>query len=136
MTDEAPLVKRLSVQADAIGTAGNDGQSVIGEAPFDGTVTRAVYIPAAAITGAATNYRTISVTNRAQDGTGTTVVATLAFSSSGVTAAKDDARTVPLSTTAAHLVVAAGDVLTFDSVHTASGLADPGGTVEIEITRS
>lgn len=135
MSSDAPLVKRLNTQADAISTITADGQSVIGEAPFAGTVTRVVYIPAAAITGVATNNRSVTVTNRLQDGSGTAVVATLGFAS-GVNAVKDDAKTVPLSGTAANLVVAQGDVLTFDSAHVGTGIADPGGVVEVEITRS
>lgn len=134
MTFEAPTVKRLVIQCDAV-AAGSDGQFVLGESPFAGTVTRAVYITAAAITGANTNTRTVTVTNRISDGSGTTAVAALPLVS-GTNTVKDVATAIPLSGTAANLVVAKGDVLTVDSVHAASGLADPGGSVEVEITRS
>lgn len=135
MTFEAPVVKRLTIQVDAV-AAGSDGQFVLGEAPFAGTVTRAVYITAAAITGANTNTRTVTVTNRGHvDGSGTTAVAALPLVS-GTNTVKDEPATIPLSGTAANLVVAQGDVLTVDSVHAASGLADPGGSVEVEISRT
>lgn len=134
MPDTAPFVKTLETQTDAVAT-GATGQSVIGEAPFAGTVTRAAYVPAAAITGAATNNRVSAVKNRTGAGAGTTVVATLTFAS-GTNATADDAKELTLSATAADLVVAAGDVLTYDSSINGSGLADPGGKVIVEITRS
>jgi hypothetical protein len=134
MTDQAPLVQTLKSQADAV-AAGADATTELGEAQFAGTVTRVAYIPSAAITGADTNTRTINIINKGQDGTGTTNVATLALTN-GVNAAASDAKALTLSGTAANLVVAQGDVLAFTSVHTASGLADPGGQVVVEITRS
>lgn len=134
MTDQAPLVQTLKSQADAATLTG-DPSTVLGEAQFAGTVSRSAYVPSAAITGANTNSRTLTLTNRGQDGTGTTVVATLALTS-GVNAAADDAKALTLSGTAANLVVAAGDVLTFDSVHVGTGITDPGGQVIVEITRS
>jgi hypothetical protein len=54
----------------------------------------------------------------------------------GVNATGDDAKTIPLSGTAANLTVAAGDVLTFESTHVGTGIAEPGGTAIVEITRS
>lgn len=134
MSFEAPVVKRLVVQLDAV-AAGSDGQSVLGEAPFAGTVTRAVYVTSAAITGANTNTRTIQVTNKTAAGTGTTAVAALPLVS-GTNTVKDVATAIPLSGTPANLVVVQGDVLVVDSTHAASGLADPGGTVEVEISRT
>ncbi len=133
MPDQTPLVQTLRVQVDAV-TAAASGQLVLGEAPFAGTVTRAAYIPSAAITGAATNNRTVSVTDRGPAGTGSTVVATLNFAA-GTNAAADAAKAVPLAATPA-TIVAQGDVLTFDSVPAGTGIADPGGTAIVEITRS
>lgn len=134
MSDQAPLVQTLKSQADAA-AATADPSTVLGEAQFDGTVTRCVYIPSASITGANTNSRTLTLQNRGQAGAGTTAVATLALTS-GVNATADDAKALTLSGTAANLVVVAGDVLSFESVHTGTGLADPGGQVVVEITRS
>ena len=50
---------------------------------------------------------------------------------------RQEATRVTLSTTPANLVVAAGDVITVQSLHVGStGLADPGGTVLIALSRS
>lgn len=133
---QTPLVRTLRTQVDAA-TATADTRSEIAEAPFDGTITRVDYVASAAVTGAASPAsRSITVTNRKQDGTGTTVVATLALLS-GVNLVANDAKAVTLTATAADLVVAAGDVLTFDSAHVGgTGLADPGGVVEVDISRN
>lgn len=132
---EAPLVQTLRQQVDA-SAATADGKTVVGEAPFAGTVTRVEYVASGAVTGAASPAsRTLAVVNKAQDGTGTTAVATLALVS-GVDLAAADAKPVTLSSTAADLTVADGDVLEFTSTHVgATGLADPGGVVEIDIAR-
>lgn len=134
MPDTSPLVFTLRVQVDAAGAA-VDTQSVFGEAPFAGTVSRCAYVAGAAVTGANTNTRTLTVTNRGQAGAGSTAVASYALTS-GNNLVADDAKELTLSGTPANLVVAQGDVLTFDSVHAASGLADPGGVAIVEITRS
>jgi hypothetical protein len=134
MPETTPLVRKIESQADAAG-AGADATTEVGTAPFDGTVTSVTYIPVSTITGANTNSRTFTVTNQGQAGSGTTNVATLAMVS-GVNATGDDEKAITLSGTAANLVVASGDVLTFESTHVGTGIADPGGHVIIEITRS
>jgi hypothetical protein len=130
-----PLVRKLNVPAIAVGTAGNDDVTVIGPVPFNGVVTAVSYIPKAAITGAATNNRTVSVVNKKQDGSGTTAVATLTFGN-GTNAAAFDEKAIPLSGTAANLAVAAGDVLAFASTHNGTGIADPGGQLVVTLSRS
>lgn len=134
MPDTSPLVHTLRVQADASGAA-VDSVFEAGEAPFAGTVTRVAYVASAAVTGANTNTRTLQATNRGQAGAGTTSVASYALTS-GNNLVAGDAKEFTLSGTPANLVVVAGDVLSFDSTHAASGLADPGGVAIIEITRS
>lgn len=109
-----------------------DDAFVIGAVDRAGTVTEVTYVPEADITGAATNNRTLSVINKGSDGDGTTVVATLTFAS-GVNATDFDAKTITLHATAANLVVAAGDVLAFSSVHANTGIADPGGLATVKI---
>jgi hypothetical protein len=133
MTDQAPLNKSLTGDIDALGATA-DGTTPLGAAPFAGTVASVIYIPSVAITGANTNTRTLNLINKKQDGTGSTVVATLALAS-GVNPAAFDETPLTLSGTAANLVVAEGDVLAFQSVHASSGLADPGGEVRVKITR-
>lgn len=135
MPDTAPLVRKLEATVPALGAA-VAGDQVIGEAPFAGTVTSVTFTPEADITGQATNFRTLRVINKGPDGNGSTVVASLAFSSGAVTATDFDEKSIDLSGTAANLVVAEGDILAWDETVTGSGLASPGGKVQVEITRS
>lgn len=130
---ETPRVEAKFAEVVAA-TATVDTNTVVTEAPFAGSVSRVGYITVTAITGANTNTRTVTVTNRGS-GAGSTNVATLAFTS-GVNTVADTEKAVTLNSTAANLVCAAGDVITFESTHAASGLADPGGTVVVEFTRS
>lgn len=133
MGDQAPLVQKFEAELPASAT-GVTSSAVI-RAPFDGTVTGVTYSPVSTITGAATNNRTISVVNRGQAGAGSTVVATLTFNS-GVNATGFDETTITLSGTAANLVVASGDILEVRSAFNGTGIADPGGTAFVEISRS
>jgi hypothetical protein len=133
--EASPQVRTEQARVAAVGTAGNDLTSVIGEAPFAGTVTAVSYVPDTAITGANTNSRTISLVNKGQDGTGSTTVASLALTS-GVNIAAADEGTVTLSGTAANRVVASGDVLAFVSTHVGSGIVDPGGLARVQISRT
>lgn len=135
MTDQAPLTQEFEQAVDAV-AANADLTTVVAEVDVAGTVTAVKYIPKADITGANTDSRTVSLVNKGADGNGTTVVATLAMVS-GVNSADFDEKTITLSATAADLVVADGDVLAWTSVHVGStGLADPGGTVKVTVSRS
>ena len=100
----------------------------------DGVVTAVSYVPAATITGAATNNRTVNLVNKGAAGAGTTVIATLNFAS-GVNATADIAKVITLSGTAANKAVVAGDVLQWQSVHVGTGIADPGGLAVVQISR-
>lgn len=113
-------------------TAGSDLSTEILVAPQDGVVSSVTYTPVAAITGAATNNRTVSLVNTGQAGTGSTAVATLAFGA-GTNAAASDETTVPLSGTPANLNITAGDVLQWQSTHVGTGIADPGGLVTVNV---
>lgn len=132
--DSAPLVKKLESNIPATAT-GVDYDETLGEAPFAGTVTSATYTPEADITGANTNSRTLTIVNKGSDGNGTTVVATLALTS-GVNATDFDEKALTLSVVANATTVAEGDVLAFVSTHVGTGLADPGGLAQVEITRA
>lgn len=134
MADSAPLVRVIEADVPAVSTAGNDDDTVLGVAPFNCTVTSVVYVPEAAITGAATNHRTVSLVNKGQAGAGTTSVASLTFDN-GVNATAYDERTITLSGTAANLDLAAGDTLQWRSIHVATGITDPGGLVRVTVTR-
>lgn len=131
----APLVRVIEEGVPAVSTAGNSDDTLLGQAPFAGTVTSVLYVPEAAITGAATNHRSVSLVNKGQAGTGTTVVATLAFDN-GVNATANNEVTVPLSGTAANLVIAEGDTLQWRSLAVGTGIADPGGVARVTLSRS
>ncbi len=103
-------------------------------APYAGTVSRVAYAADADITGAATNNRTLSLVNKGQDGNGAVTVATLTFAS-GTNASDFDERDITLSGTPANLTVAEGDILAWVSTANGTGIADPGGTAIVEITR-
>lgn len=135
MADAAPLVRKLQSSTEALGATA-DGTVVIGEAPFAGTVTGVTYTPESDITGAASPAsRTFSLVNKGADGNGTTVVATLAMVS-GVNASDFDEKAITLSVVADATDVAEGDVLAWTSTHVGgTGLADPGGLVEVEVSR-
>lgn len=134
MPDSAPLVNTAKVTIPALGAAVN-GDQAISEAPFAGTVTAASFTPEAAITGDNTNTRTLTIVNKGAAGAGTTVVATLAFTT-GVNGVAFDERQFVLSAVAGATTVAEGDILQVNEVIAASGLANPGGLVQVEITRS
>ena len=122
---------RATVPATA---AGSDADIVLGTVPVGGVVTSVTYAPVAAITGADTNTRKLTVTNRGDDGDGTTEVASLQFDE-GTDAADFVATAITLSGTAANLEVAAGDVLSLASDKVGTGIADPGGQVVVTVER-
>lgn len=132
--DLAPLVHTLRANTAAV-AAGSDLETKLGEAPFAGTITRVVYVPASTITGANTDSRTLQLFSRGTDGSGTDKLAELAMVS-GVNAAADDAKAITIITDDDDDEVAAGAVIEWKSLHVGStGLADPGGMVIVEITR-
>jgi YD repeat-containing protein len=106
----------------------------VGEVNAAGRVSSVSYTPEAAITGAASPAsRTFSLVNKGQAGVGTTTVASLAMVSA-VNGVAFDELAITLSSTAADLVVAAGDILVWLSTAVGgTGLVDPGGMVEVEI---
>lgn len=87
------------------------------------------WIPRTAVTHDGTNFGTLSVRNRTT-GAGTALPASRSYAATDSVAFV--AETCTLSATAADLLVAAGDVLTVQRLHTASGVVIPAGTVEID----
>lgn len=115
--------------------AAADGDCPLLIAPWAGSVVSVKYIPVATITGANTDSRTLRVINKGAAGSGTTVMASKAFTN-GVNGTAFTAVDITNSVTATDLDFAAGDVLDFNSLHVgATGLADPGGTVVITLSR-
>lgn len=130
----APLERVLETNVPPVATAGNDEDTIVAQAPFNCTVTLVEYVAEAAITGAATNNRSVSLLNKGQAGTGTATVASLGFDA-GVNAGADNEKTIPLSGTAANLDLAKGDTLLWRSLHVGTGIADPGGLVRVTVAR-
>jgi len=122
----------MRVNAPPITTVGNSGRIAIGRSPVAGTVRRVSFFATATITGAATNNRTLSCMNGGAAGSATTSVASLNFAS-GTNATAQLDTVITLSGTAANLVIAKGDALQWDSLAVGTGIADPGGTAEIDI---
>lgn len=130
-----PFKKKLTAVCIAV-VLGADLETIIGEAPFDGTIESVEWIPTTGgLTGAATNNRTLSVINKGQAGAGTVVPASLNFGA-GVSATAFDKKALTNSATAADLEVVKGDVLSFKSLHVGTGIADPGGQAIVTIVRS
>lgn len=135
MPDSAPLVRKLQATIPATAAAADYDQS-LGEAPFACTVTSVTYTPEANMTGADAESRTLTLVNKGVDGNGTTVVATLAFTN-GINGSDFDEKAFTLSAVAGATTVAEGAILAVVSTHVGTtGLADPGGLVQVELTRS
>lgn len=113
-------------------TAGTDISWNIDKAKFDGSLTAASYTPNAAITGDASNNRTFKIVNKGQDGSGTTVMASLTTTAN---LAADTEAAFELSEVEGALDFEAGDILEFNSDANASGVADPGGLVVVTLAR-
>lgn len=129
-----PLSRTFQVVVPAVG-AGSDETTTICEAPFDGTLESASYVADTALTGANTDSRTLQVINKGQSGSGTTVMASKAFTS-GVDAAAFDETALTLSGVTDATDVAEGDIIALKSLHVGgTGLADPGGTVFVTLSR-
>lgn len=130
----APRNEKIKLVVPAV-AAGSDGVVVLGKAPFAGVVTAITFIAAGLLTGADTNSRTVSVVNKGQNGAGATVIGSKAFIATKNAPAFDETE-ITLSVTAANRNVAEGDVLAYTSTRVGTGLADPGGFVEITIKRT
>lgn len=134
MSERAPYVTRLTADVPAVAQAATASTAIL-EAPFAGTVTAVSYTPVANITGDSTNSRTLTLVNKGTDGNGTTVVATLAYTT-GVNATDFNEDALTLSAVEGATTVAEGAILAWVSTHVASGLADPGGLVQIDFSRT
>jgi hypothetical protein len=94
-----------------------------------GVVSAAVFVPDAALTGQATNFRTWSLVNKGANGAGNTSMGAGFASTSGnnLVAEAETALVVTVGT------VAAGDRISVRSLHSGTGQADPGGVVRFRI---
>lgn len=98
-------------------------------APGNVEIQNIYCVPQAAVTGQATNYRTISAINAGTDGTGTTVLGSAYALSSGndLTALVKKALASNLTTQ-----VAVGTVIAFKNAKTGTGVATPAFLVTVE----
>ena len=131
---QAPKTDFLAGTAPAVAT-GVDGSHALFRAPYIGKIVSASFVADALLTGANTNTRKIAIVNKGQAGAGAVEVAAKQFNS-GVNAAAFDETALTLSATAADLVVAEGDLLAVVSTHIGTGLADPGGIIEVKFART
>jgi hypothetical protein len=129
----APYVQTLRGTVPPVAAASTADQT-IGEAPFAGTVAGASFTPEAAITGNTAASRTLTIVNKGQAGAGSTVIGTLAYTT-GVNGVAFDEQAFTLSAVAGATAIAEGDVLALVSTAVGSGLADPGGLIQIECSR-
>lgn len=94
-------------------------------------VTGARWVPAAAVTGDNTNNYAIALQNKGTAGAGTTAVTTTKTYATATDSVAHDAEDLTLSSTAANLLVAAGEVLVLVRTVTGTGLAMPDGQFEL-----
>lgn len=129
----APSVISREMPVPAVTIAATTSTPIL-EAPFAGAVSGVQFTPAAAITGANTNTRKVELINKGLAGAGTTVMATLQFDAA-VNGVAFDEKDITLSVVANALNVVAGDILAWVSTAVGTGLADPGGRVQVAFTR-
>lgn len=115
---------------------GSDALFISNPSRYAGIVSEVKYYPRGAIAATDTNTRRVRVYNRGTAGAGTKQVAEKTYNVAGGALSTKQGNTIPLTVTAADLVVAAGDVFEFASDHLGTGLADPGGVCIIKINRS
>jgi hypothetical protein len=103
-------------------------------APHDLKLAAAYAIFISALTGgSAANYIGFSIINKGTDGNGTTEMARLNFTSA-ITVDDDVPKAFTLSTTAANLLLSAGEAVAVYALPVASGLAYPIGNFSVHFT--
>jgi hypothetical protein len=107
--------------------------SPLGPAGRSFRVSAVEYLPAADVTGVATNSLTLQLVNGGPDGSLALIVAQLALVA-GVNATRRQAKPVTLTATNGAPVVLEDDQLRWESVKVGTGLTDPGGTVLVSET--
>lgn len=119
----------VTVPVTAMAGATTDNEQAAWVAPFNCKVTGVKWLPSAAVTANGTNFSALSVRNRGAAGSGTALPASRSYVATNSTAFV--AEDCTLSATAADLLVSAGDALTVQMIHTASGVIIPAGSVRI-----
>jgi len=119
----------LSARIPAMANATTDLEVNLDALPGAAKIIGVKWIPDAAVTANGTNYTTLSVRNRGAAGAGSVLPASRSYAATNSSAFV--AEDMTLSSTASDLVCAAGDVLTVQALHTASGVALPAGLVRV-----
>ena len=103
--------------------------------PFDARakVVACRVLPDAAHTGADTNNMKLGLVNKEKLGVGPVVVAPLKAYTSGVDLVAFKPDTIPVSTTAADVIIDEGEVLAFSKDEDGTGLASPDLVVEVDV---
>jgi hypothetical protein len=116
---------------------GSDSTEVVCWVPAEACTVKAVkLVDITGITGHTTNYATLTVYNRGSAGTGSTSVAARATSGTANTITAKSAWDVTVSTTAANLVLAAGDCITAALTEAGTGQDLAGASLTLHYTRA
>lgn len=94
-------------------------------------VTAVKWVPDAAVTGDNTNYFSLVIRNEGTDGSGTTALTSTKAYTTGVDSVAQVPESLTMSTTAADVLVDAGEVVSMVRAVAASGLAQPDGLCEV-----
>jgi hypothetical protein len=127
-----PLTRRYKATVPTVVTTAS-ALSLVDSVYEAETVSSVLYIPQAAVAGAAAG-RAFTLYNRSAPG-GTTPIASLTLIS-GTDLSDNVPKAIALSTTSANLLLTANNVLEWESVATGSGVVDPGGIVQVATGRT
>jgi hypothetical protein len=122
-------VHRVTIPAMA--NAATDDEFAVFVAPGNMKITGFNVVPAVAVVAAATNFTTLSVRNRGAAAAGTALPYSRSYVATNAAANVNDGANAVVSATAADVLVAAGDVITVQRVHSGTGIALPAMTVEV-----
>lgn len=123
---QGPNISR-TVPIAAAATAAT-AESVGVSVPHRAVLDSAYFIPASAMSGAASNNRKLDVVNKGAAGAGTAVAATITYTAS-VDAVAQAQNALTVSATAANVNFAEGDVAAVSVGVNGTGLPCPAGTV-------
>jgi hypothetical protein len=118
----------FQIPAYAMAGATTDREDVAMRVPYAMVITAVDWVPQAAVTANGTNYSTLSLRNRGS-GSGSALPASRSYAATN--SAAFTAESMTLSSTASDLALAAGDVLTVQMIHTASGVIIPAGVLRV-----
>jgi hypothetical protein len=126
---QATLTIRHRLPAE--GTAGTGGEYAIGRVAVAGSISGARYIPDSAVTGAATNNKTLDIVNKGTAGSGTQSTASITFGN-GTNAAAFAATALTANATSTNRDVVANSVLSVKSTVAGTGMTLPAGLIEVD----